>query len=449
MQPSEWYARGQRAGPAATKYRKGACQNCGAMTHTAKDCLERPRKLGAKWTGRDIQADEIIRKFDQSFEGKRDRWNGYDSREYSKIMEEYERVEETRKALKEAQRKSDAAKAEEEDGISDDENKYEYEPDTPGQGYDEKTRTSTRNLRIREDTAKYLLKTGSTSHYDPKSRSMRELPDGSQTVDDSKLQNGKQEFQRASGDAVEFEKLQKFAWQSERAGVDAHLQANPTESEIRHKKLVGEAEKKKSTIRSNVLDKYGGVEHLAAPPKELLKSTEQFVEYTKTGEVIKGAEPASTKSRYPEDGMSVCYPGLQLVYVNNHTSVFGSWFRNGKWGYACCHQIHKNSYCTGAQGIEADQAAYRLARGEIDDMPPPPPPKKEIKQADVGQIRDGIKESTKRKRPDDAGFQIEGRTMTVAESTTMSEQEYEDYRKNKMARSDDPLLAMKALDGSV
>ena len=71
MKPSDWYARGQRAGPAATKYRKGACQNCGAMTHTAKDCLERPRKLGAKYTGKDIQADEIIRSFDQSFESKR------------------------------------------------------------------------------------------------------------------------------------------------------------------------------------------------------------------------------------------------------------------------------------------------------------------------------------------------------------------------------------------
>jgi pre-mRNA-processing factor SLU7 len=32
----KWYNRGQKAGPAAIKYRKGACTNCGAMTHNVK-----------------------------------------------------------------------------------------------------------------------------------------------------------------------------------------------------------------------------------------------------------------------------------------------------------------------------------------------------------------------------------------------------------------------------
>jgi pre-mRNA-processing factor SLU7 len=37
----------------------GACENCGAMTHKKKDCMERPRKLGAKFTGKNIARDEV------------------------------------------------------------------------------------------------------------------------------------------------------------------------------------------------------------------------------------------------------------------------------------------------------------------------------------------------------------------------------------------------------
>jgi len=39
--------------------------------------------------------------------------------------------------------------------------------------------------------------------------------------------------------------------------------------------------------------------------------------------------------------------------------------------------------------------------------------------------------------------------MTVAESAMVSEEEYEAYRRNKMARSDDPLLAMQKMEGAV
>jgi pre-mRNA-processing factor SLU7 len=35
-----WYKKGVKEGSIATKYRKGACENCGAMTHNRKDCLE-------------------------------------------------------------------------------------------------------------------------------------------------------------------------------------------------------------------------------------------------------------------------------------------------------------------------------------------------------------------------------------------------------------------------
>ena len=47
------------------------------MTHKTKDCVERPRKKGAKVTGKDIKPDEYIRDINLTFEAKRDRWNGY------------------------------------------------------------------------------------------------------------------------------------------------------------------------------------------------------------------------------------------------------------------------------------------------------------------------------------------------------------------------------------
>ncbi len=51
---TRYYERGTFAGQ-ATKFRKGACKNCGAMTHTEKDCVERPRKVGAAGVPRRCQ----------------------------------------------------------------------------------------------------------------------------------------------------------------------------------------------------------------------------------------------------------------------------------------------------------------------------------------------------------------------------------------------------------
>lgn len=45
------------------------------------------------------------------------------------------------------------------------------------QNYDPKAKDQIRNLRIREDTAKYLLNLDvKSAYYDPKSRSMRDNP---------------------------------------------------------------------------------------------------------------------------------------------------------------------------------------------------------------------------------------------------------------------------------
>lgn len=48
------------------------------------------------------------------------------------------------------------------------------------------------------------------------------------------------------------------------------------------------------------------------------------------------------RSRYEED-----------VYPGNHTSVWGSYWHDGQWGYKCCHSYLKNSYCVGQAGKSA------------------------------------------------------------------------------------------------
>lgn len=54
------------------------------------------------------------------------------------------------------------------------------------------------------------------------------------------------------------------------------------------------------------------------------------------------------------------------MYPNNHTSVWGSWWEAGQWGYRCCHQTHKNSYCTGEAGIGAAEAQADQMQLNID-----------------------------------------------------------------------------------
>ena len=60
------------------------------MTHKKKDCFERPRWVGAKFTDTNIAPDEHVQPqlmFD--YDGKSDQWNGYNPEEHMKIVEEF------------------------------------------------------------------------------------------------------------------------------------------------------------------------------------------------------------------------------------------------------------------------------------------------------------------------------------------------------------------------
>ena len=77
------------------RFRKGACENCGAITHKTKECFERPRKRGAKYTKNNFRNDEYIKPlpFKNDYEGKRDRWNGYEAAKELEKFREYEIIE--------------------------------------------------------------------------------------------------------------------------------------------------------------------------------------------------------------------------------------------------------------------------------------------------------------------------------------------------------------------
>ena len=427
---SKWYDRGKRLGPAATKFRKGACENCGALTHKTKECLSRPRAKGARWTGKDIQADEIVQDVELGWDAKRDRWNGYDAEQYRNVTEEWEELENLKKKLKGGEAGTDDQKPltenhEERLESEEEEAKYAEESDMGRQ-----QSTATRNLRLREDTAKYLLNLDlDSAKYDPKTRSMVDM--GAQ-ADQAAALVAEDNFMRASGDAAEFEKAQKYAWESQERGDKnkTHLQANPTSGEYFRRKEREASDSKRETQRNTLLEKYGGEQHLQ--PSRLREvavvENEMYVEYDELG-AIKGAPKAVAKSKYFED-----------VFLNNHTSVWGSWWDNFQWGYACCHSSVKNSYCTGEDGKLAFEEANKIRTGgELEEL-------SSMKASELAQ-HDGTQTREREELHEDDT--VDEKIESVAKKRTLTEMKGEeeiDAYKRSRAMKDDPMAQFLGID---
>ncbi|KAL3252148.1 hypothetical protein ABHI18_010252 [Aspergillus niger] len=427
---SKWYERGKRAGPAATKYRKGACENCGAMTHKTKECLSRPRKHGAKWTGKDIQADEVIQDVNMGWDAKRDRWNGYDPSEYRQVVEEYEELEKLKRVTKQdGDNEGKDGEGDDDEDAPQEEARYAEESDMGRQ-----QSTATRNLRIREDTAKYLLNLDlDSAKYDPKTRRMVDM--GAQD-DQAAALVAEENFVRASGDAAEFEKAQRYAWESQERGAQkVHLQANPTAGEVMRKKEEAESLAKRDAQRKALLEKYGGQEHLDPTPLRdtMVVENEQFVEYDETG-AIKGAPKKAAKSKYAED-----------IFTNNHTCVWGSWWHNFEWGYACCFSTVKNSYCTGEDGKrafqEADQLLMQPENGDNADEP-----SGEHEEANDGH--ETIDDAQTSEQPKDSSNTNTKKRTLIEVQSGITEEEIESYKRSRLA-ADDPMAAFIGKDDLV
>jgi len=200
---------------------------------------------------------------------------------------------------------------------------------------DPRTRTTVRNLRIREDRAKYLDDLNpSSAFYDPKSRSLR---GDFQDAENSFVSTGQQVFQ---GDDAKFFEMHNYLWgpSNEKPNEVPNLFAEPSAVEVLYEEMTRRKAEVEKDTKKKLAEEYGGEEYMKAPSVALLMGqTEVYKEYTRDGTLITGSEPIP-KSKYPED-----------VHINKHTSVFGSYYdrKTGKWGFGCCKQLDKSSYCTG------------------------------------------------------------------------------------------------------
>ena len=142
---------------------------------------------------------------------------------------------------------------------------------------------SVRNLRIREDTAKYLLNLDPKSaHYDPKSRSMRADPNPDKAAHEKTFAGDN--ALRESGDEYEFwRRVTEHTVLEAEKGSAAHLQAAPTQAVMAHSNFKEKKARLAAKAQAAVLQKYGDASAAAPSAAELgLGESEAYVEYDRT-----------------------------------------------------------------------------------------------------------------------------------------------------------------------
>jgi pre-mRNA-processing factor SLU7 len=149
------------------------------------------------------------------------------------------------------------------------------------------------------------------------------------------------------------------------------------------------------------------------------------VEYDERGR-IKGEEKKKEKSMYTED-----------VLINNHTSVWGSWWKDFQWGYACCHSIVKNSFCTGETGRQAAEEAERFSQGLLLPTAEDAGNAKEIEKeaAWKEEAREEKHVPNAEDKPEKMNMDESRRRMEELKAG-VTEEQMEEYRKGKVNQND-------------
>lgn len=272
----------------------------------------------------------------QDWDSKRDRWYGYNSEEWDRLVKNWDKVKRRKTATPEHQE-------------SDDESEYELELMELGLSKQDivknlKEDPLEKTIRDRQDVPAYIMSINSSNKisYDPKSRIAVDPQRG--------YLNDRNQFVRyLSGEASDLEQVQKFAWEQNReyevekqkeklrhnvldsndipANLDISLEASPTLMMLQNKRAQESKHQLNSQRKKQLLTKYGGDEFLGNGP--------QAAEI-KTRVAGNAKDPNGLKrSCFSED-----------VYPLDHTSVWGSYYHDGQWGYRCCKQLAKNDYCT-------------------------------------------------------------------------------------------------------
>lgn len=246
------------------------------------------------------------RKEDGDYDEKRDRWYGYDSKDY------LDNISLINQKSKEQANESETAEYK----LDSDEELELRELGLWELYSSDKSiflKDISKTVRLREDKAVYLRNIFNNEKitYDPKSRTDRS--------DSVGYFNDKNLFVRhLTGDAKKYQQSKVFAWddgQRDTKVTDDNLTSNPTLSEIRNRD-----QKPKDSLKKGLISRYHSVED-GDDSKHIEEET--------------GSTIVNRSFSYQED-----------VFIGNHTSVWGSYYHDGKWGFKCCKKFEKDSLCS-------------------------------------------------------------------------------------------------------
>lgn len=232
------------------KYQKGACENCGSVAHQKKQCLERPRKIQAKYTNTKIVTENEIllvnekttRKanflekqpaYTNKYDESRDHWGVQDIQKYDQVVEEYNFEQEVKKQA----------------GIDDTNEEYMDE------------------LKI-EDTNLNMDTRARTSHsFRDRDQIPRYLADFVKDHDKDKKIEFNDTYMKYTGDSLKFLEQERFVLDNDQA----NSVALPTATEMMFKKEVNKKTNRDIEVKTAIENLYGKVESFQERAEEMVE----------------------------------------------------------------------------------------------------------------------------------------------------------------------------------